>query len=64
MNTQIKVEYQIRDELINPNWDKIIDNIPSQIIAQVHGQIRYMAVNRLPGIIIAQLSLEKKGMSS
>ena len=60
MNTQIKVEFQIRDELINPNWDKIIDNIPSQIIAQVHGQIRYIAARRLPGIIVAQLSLEQK----
>ena len=61
MNTPIKVGYQIRDELINPNWDKIIDNIPSQIVAQVHGQIRYIAARRLPGIIVAQLSLEQKG---
>lgn len=61
MNTPIKVEFQIRDELINPNWDKIIDNIPSQIVAQVHGQIRYIAARRLPGQIVAQLSLEQKG---
>ena len=60
MNTQIKVAYQIRDELINPIDDKIIDNIPSQIIAQAHRQIRYMAARRLPGIIVAQLSLEQK----
>ena len=60
MNTQIKVVYPIRDELANSNWDKIIDNIPSQISAQVHGQIRYMAARRLPGIIVAQLSLEQK----
>ena len=61
MNTPIKVAYPIRDELANSNWDKIIDNIPSQIITQVHRQIRYAAANRLPGQIVAQLSLEQKG---